>query len=144
MLGRKRAARADGYWDFAVLKPEARPGDASKPSMETPSIPDLGAAVDSMRRIVAAAPAGTRLVLVHPPVHLTAAAAANNGQRRVIEACKAALRAAVAPREAVVADFWVEDATTRDATLFFDATHYRRPLAERIEQGIAAALARPR
>ena len=64
--------------------------------------------------------------------------------RRAIESCKASLAAAVGRSDAVVQDFWIDDSQTRDAALFFDATHYRRPFAERIEQGIATALARPR
>lgn len=144
LTGKKRSARPDGYWDFAVLKPEARPGDAARPAMVPPLVPGTGAAVNALRRIAAAAPAATRLILVHPPVHLTEAAAADGPQRRIIENCKAALAAATGRPGVAVQDFWIDDESTRNAALFFDATHYRRPLAERIEQGIAAALARPR
>jgi hypothetical protein len=144
LLGRKRRARPDGYWDFAALKPDARPADKLKAAMATPIVPDTAVAAHAIRRIAAAAPAGTRLVFVHPPVHITEAAAADGSQRRVIETCKVALRAAVGRSDAMVQDFWIDEPQTRNAALFFDATHYRTPFAERIEQGIAAALARPR
>ncbi len=144
LTGKKRSARQDGYWDFALIKPEARPGDAAKPAMTAPAVPGTGAAVSAIRRIAAAAPAGTRLILVHPPVHLTEAVAADLPQRRIVESCKAALAAAIGRPGVAVQDFWIDDESTRNAALFFDATHYRRPLAERIERGIAAALARPR
>ncbi len=144
MLGRKRPARQDGYWDFEALKPEARPGDAARSAMTPPPVPDTGAAVNAIRSIAMAMPAGTRLVLVHPPVHVTEAAASDLEQKRLLAACKAALRAATGRNDIAVADLWIDDEQTRNPALFFDATHYRRPLAERIERSIADLLARPR
>ena len=143
MLGSKRAGRRDGYWDFEPLKPPPPPDHPRLPPMMAPAISTAGAAIGSLQRIVAAMPAETRLVLVHPPIHVSALNPVSEAERRMINACKAALQGVVAGRpRTAIADFWVDDGSTRTPELFFDATHYRRPLAERIEAAVSNALPR--
>lgn len=142
ILGDKRAGRRDGYWNFEAASPPHDPAAPDLSAMAAPAVAVEGpAATGALRRILDAAPAGLRLVLVHPPVYIRADAAPDAAHRRTVAACKAALAAAAAGRPGVaILDFWSDDEATRDRARFIDPIHYRRPMAERIEAAIAARL----
>ncbi len=143
LLGDKRTARRDGFWDFELLWPPHWEARADLPSMRGPPVPDIRPADGGIARILAAMPAGVRLILVYPPVHISRHVPFGDDERRRINACKAGLNAAAARRPGVeIVDLWVDDADTRNPALFFDASHYRRPLGDRIEAAIAEALRR--
>jgi hypothetical protein len=142
LAGRERAARADGYWDY-----EAGGGydDFARRELKTrsmtPQKDGRPAATWALERILAAAPAETAIVIVHPPVFVPTPSQTRPEDIRILAECKAALRAVASrrPRTRVV-DFWVEDDMTRDRRMFFDHNHYRQAMATRMEPVIAEAL----
>ncbi|TGD98950.1 hypothetical protein [Methylobacterium nonmethylotrophicum] len=147
-----RRAAPDGYWDY---EPDYRRlGDPDAPertaslARPAPADPDPGEggpdfpAAARLRALAESLPPGAALVLVFPPVYAEAAARPGTPRAAAAQACRAALGQAVAPRGRIVD--WSGDRPERhDPALFFDATHYRQPLARRLEADIAAALKPP-
>jgi hypothetical protein len=74
-------------------------------------------------------------------VYYTALPQPGSKQAGVIEACKAALRQAVAgrPRGGFL-DFRLDVEGTHDPTDFVDLVHYRHKLAQRVEEAIIERL----
>ncbi len=96
--------------------------------------------LDRLTRVVAQLPANARMVLVMPPVFAQLMARAGSNEEQVVQACKAALAAAVAPRPGGFVDALVDDAVTRDPANFMDGVHYRSNLARTLEDRIIATL----
>jgi hypothetical protein len=145
LSGRGRSARPDGYWDYEALGLSAgQPADAIVIDRIPGAGPDGRAAADlTLRRVLAAAPASTRILLVHPPVFSPTPPQATAEDRANLDRCKAALAAVAAGRAgAEILDLWVDDESTRDRSLFRDAVHVKRPFAQRIEAAIAERLGR--
>jgi hypothetical protein len=143
-------AAPDGYWDYEA--DYLRLGQL-RPEMLARRAPDYAAlnragrfpAAERLRAAAGALPADLSLVLVFPPVLRAFLPPANASDAAIEQACKAALSQAVLVHpHAAVLDWQVDRAETRDPGLFFDATHYRRPVAEAIEADIAALLRRIR
>nr|WP_050783534.1 hypothetical protein [Methylobacterium nodulans] len=147
----KRRARPDGYWDY---EPEyLRLGDPDDPvrvaarERRPPAEPDPGRAgpafpaADRLREFAGSLPPQTALVLVFPPVYAGAQAAPGTHRAAAEAACRAALADAVAghSRHRVI-DWSGGRPELADPAAFFDATHYRQPLARRVEADIAMAL----
>jgi hypothetical protein len=149
---RKKAperARPDGYWDYEPnyiglgydVRPDRRamlekptPAVPANPSAQFPAAGALGVALAGL------APA-IRVVLVVPPVYRSALPEAGSALSQADEACKAAFRKLAAARAgATFLDFRVASPEARDASAWFDHTHYRRAVAEKVENAIAAAL----
>src|SRR5262249_34825482 len=96
---------------------------------------------DALRRTLSAFPASTRIVLVRPPVYVTALPQPGSDAARENDGCRAAFAALARERPATaLVDWAVERAENLDATNYFDRTHYRAPLARRLEADIAQAL----
>jgi hypothetical protein len=141
LLGRGASARPDGYWDYDT----PRGGwTLTGPLMIAPLAPapvrGQHAAARSLAALLAATPASTRIVLVHPPVHVATpqAYAADAGN---LTGCKEALRAAAKARpDALWLDFWIDSEANRNPASFLDHHHYRKDLAIGIEAAIAARL----
>jgi len=145
LLDRKRAARPDGFWDYEAAGAFRHVGGRPiAPEPIAPRSPDGRRAADgALRRILEAAPRGTRLLLLHPPV-FAPASAGEGAERREIDACKAALAATAARRDATfVLDFWIDDEAARTRELFYDAVHFDAAMAQRLERAIADRLAAP-
>ncbi len=144
IAGRERPGRADGYWDY-----EAGGGYEEYARRELAAVPmpaptdGRPAATRALERILAAAPAETAILIVHPPIFVHTPSRASAEDVRIISECKAALHeiARRRPRTAVV-DFWVENELTRDRRLFLDHNHYRQAMARLMEADIARGLAR--
>ncbi|KMO39430.1 hypothetical protein VQ02_09840 [Methylobacterium variabile] len=144
-----RRAAPDGYWDYEAdyrrLGDPDAPDRAAALARPAPSEPDPGEggpefpAAARLRDLAESLAPGTALVLVFPPVYAAARARPGTLRAAAAEACRAALTAAVAPRGRVV-DWSGDRPELHDPALFFDATHYRQPLARRLEADIAAAL----
>jgi hypothetical protein len=143
-------ARPDGYWNYETdylglgygtnptLKErlEVRPGDGA-PSNGTGRFP----AAQALRELASALPRDTALVIVFPPNYSAFQPTPGTARAAADEACKAALRDAVAARSgSAVVDWRVDRPENRDPGLYFDQTHYRQPIAEAVENDIAAAL----
>lgn len=148
-----RRARPDGYWDYEPLYADL--GYGRDPALEARrELPDPRetvanrtgryAAADRLRLVAAALPAVTAFVLVFPPVYRSLLAPAGSPWHVADEACKAALVAALAGRPSTtVVDWRRHRPETHDPGQFFDATHYKRGIAESLERDIAQAV-RPR
>ena len=141
-------ARPDGYWDYEAEHPDlargtlrARLDDRSgegAPSNGTGRFPGA----EALRDLAATLPAAIALVIVFPPNYVAFQPSRNAGRRR-----RRGLQGGPPRRRGVacsrgVIDWRVDRPENRDPALYFDETHYRHPIAERVENEIAAALRR--
>lgn len=109
-----------------------RAGDAR--SMSMPMLETLDA-------LLAAVPGGARKLVAFMPVHVAAQGAAGTPEGAREAACKARVAAIGRARQAVVVDFRLPSPiTTRDEN-YWDALHYRLPVAARIVRGLQDAAA---
>jgi hypothetical protein len=138
-----------GYDDYEARRPpdyrfEFPP--APPPAPAPPPI-DLGGrafpAIDWLKAELAAAPAGTSLVVVFPPVYVSELPTDAQSVAELNE-CKARLArlARSTPRGGFL-DYLIDSPLARDQASFQDIDHYRAPVARRIEQEIAGVLNRP-
>jgi hypothetical protein len=144
-----RRARADGFWDY---EPDyIAQGFGTNPLFRErlerleeamPPNPQLQfPAAERLRASLATLPASLRVVILHPPFYITGLVQPGSAAYRTEAACKAAFAAIAATRPNTAIIDWRRDGPeVRDASLWFDKTHYRRPLAEKVEASIAAAL----
>ncbi|WP_246504754.1 hypothetical protein [Microvirga antarctica] len=149
-------ARPDGYWDYEpnyiglgydrdpVLRqrltqmPHA--GEkrfATDPRAGQRSFP----AADRLRQLAETLPAELALVIVFPAAYTNLQPPEGTEPFFREKACKAAITAAAQRhgRSAIV-DWRVDRPENRDASLFFDMSHYRQPIARAIEDDVARAL----
>lgn len=138
-------ARPDGYWDY----------DAGRAGSETQlSGSQLAQAVETgggnihgpfpaatrLEAAMSVAP-GAALILVRPPVHVTALPRPDSADAAADAACRQAFAALAARRpRTVLVDGRSNRAELHDPNLFFDHGHYRQPIARLVEEQIAAAL----
>jgi hypothetical protein len=158
LFGKEERARPDGYWDYEpeytalgyTTNPAIRKRLEHKPYAAAPRFekdPLEGQrrfpAAERLKEVAAALPAETALVLIVPPAYINIQPPAGTEKAFTNQACKAALTAAaqVHPKSAVV-DWRVDRPENRNPELFFDALHYRLPIAQRVEKDVAAALRR--
>ncbi|MFH6784833.1 MULTISPECIES: hypothetical protein [Methylobacterium] len=149
MRSAPRRAAPDGYWDY---EPDyLRLGDPDMPervasrAQAAPDGPDPGEggpgfpAAARLRALADRLPPETALVLVFPPVAPATRPRPGTPRAAAADSCRAALAAAVAPRGRVV-DWSGDRPDLHGPDLFFDGSHYRQPVARRLESNIAAAL----
>jgi hypothetical protein len=150
LLSRKpERARPDGYWDYEPnyiglgydVRPERRAileaGGRSMAINLTGRFP----AADRLAAMLRALPAQTRVVLLHPPIYVSTLPAEGEPHWVADEACKAAFADVAARRpNTTVLDWRVRRPEVLDGNLWFDASHYRAPIARQIEQDIARIL----
>jgi hypothetical protein len=142
-------ARKDGYWDYEQdyqsLK-EAVDGP-KEPRLEerretiTPNISGHFPAAEALKTVLATLPKTTGIFLVRPPVYITGLPLPDSAEAKTDAACLHTFRqlADIHPQVAVLN--WREIRNeTRDQTLFFDHTHYRRPLAEALEEQMSGLI----
>jgi len=97
-------------------------------------------AIDQLAAELAAAPAGTPLVVVFPPVYYAALPTAPQ-RIAALRECKARLaRLAARTPGGGSLDYLVDTPLTRDQASFQDLDHIRAPVARQIEQAIAGML----
>jgi hypothetical protein len=82
---------------------------------------------------------GTKRIVVFPPLFVTALPAINSAAAELMAECKGAF-AQLLDRQGTFIDFAIDNADARDPRNFMDLSHYRAPLARRIESEIAAAV----
>lgn len=144
-----RRAAPDGYWDYepdylklgdpdmparVASRAKAAP-DASDPGEGGPNFP----AAARLRALASRLAPDTALVLVFPPTAPATLPRPGTPRAAAAASCRAALADAVAPRGRVV-DWSGDRPELHGPDLFFDGSHYRRPLARRLEADIAAAI----
>ncbi|WP_164712373.1 hypothetical protein [Methylobacterium currus] len=149
MRSAPRRAAPDGYWDYEPdylnLGDPDMPERVASRARLAPADPDPGEggpdfpAATALRALAERLRPDTALVLVFPPVFAATQPRPGTPRAAAQAACRAALAGAVAPRGRVV-DWSGDRPELHDPTLFFDASHYRQPLARRLEADIVAAL----
>lgn len=147
--GKAERARPDGYWDYEsgygvqgygtnpeIIARLQKPIEAGGGNVDGP----FPAATD-LEELMKAAPAETVLILLRPPVYVTALSKPGTRDAAADAACRKAFAdlAARRPRTALV-DWRVDRPELRDPKLFFDHSHYRQPIARLVEADIADAI----
>lgn len=147
--GKAQRARPDGYWnyesDYSVqgygTNPELiarleKPLEAGGGNVDGPF-----PAATGLEELMKAAPAENALILLRPPVYVTALPKPGTRDALANAACRKAFAdlAARRPRTALV-DWRVDRPELRDPRLFFDHSHYRQPIARLVEADIADAI----
>jgi hypothetical protein len=142
LMGRERSAASDGYHDYDTghtwtglelesVEPAPERDSVSNAAFTAPSL--LEAFLKTLER-------QTKIVLVEVPRHADTLPSTEAASRH-LDACKSTYRAIADARPgAVMLDFLVDDAMTRNDENFWDTVHYRSPVAREIERQIAAAL----
>ncbi|BCB19264.1 hypothetical protein [Bosea sp. ANAM02] len=142
-------ARPDGYWDYEsgygvqgygtnpeIIARLQKPIETGGGNVDGPF-----PAASGLEELMKTAPAETALILLRPPVYVTALPKPGTRDAEADTACRKAFAdlAARRPRTALV-DWRVERPELRDPGLFFDHSHYRQPIARLVETDIAEAI----
>jgi hypothetical protein len=150
-LRKKNPQRAepDGYWDYEPnyiaqgydVRPERRAifekPEAAVPLNATGRFPAAERLAEALREL----PPEVAVILVVPPLHWSGLPQPGTPLAAADAACKAALQAvANGRRGAALLDWRIDSPQARDASLWFDRSHYRRAVAEAIEADVARAL----
>jgi hypothetical protein len=146
-MGQLEPSGPRGYDDYEKGRPADYRFDFPKrvPSVRRlTAVTDLSArafpAIDQLAAELAAAPAGTPLVVVFPPVYYAALPTAPQ-RIAALRECKARLaRLAARTPGGGSLDYLVDTPLTRDQASFQDLDHIRAPVARQIEQAIAGML----
>ena len=108
----------------------ATPADASGAAMP---------ALDRLDALLAALPAQAHRIVAFMPVHVAAQGAPGTAQGLREAACKARAAEIGRARGALVVDFRIPSPVTAQDANYWDALHYRLPVAGRIVAGLKAA-----
>ena len=98
-------------------------------------------ALSDLDALLAAAPGTARKLVAFMPVHVAAQGRPGTPQGAREAACKARVAAIGRARGAVVVDFRLPSPITTQDENYWDALHYRLPIAARIVRGLQAAAA---
>lgn len=141
--------RPDGYWnydaDYESRGVHNRPGLQAR--LEEP-VTTGGDNIDgpfpgatALEELMKSAPAETALILVRPPVYVSALSKPGTPDAAADAACRKAF-AELADRRpnTTLIDWRVDRPVLHDPNLFFDYRHYRQPIARLVEADIADAL----
>jgi hypothetical protein len=141
--------RDDGYavftppenrYDLARARAHIRAGSAD-PAATADETSAPMPALDRLNDLLGRVPKDALTLIAFMPVHAAAQAAPDTPAARREDACKARVAAIGGRSGAVVVDFRrISLLTTRDAN-YWDALHYRLPVAARIVAGLKAAVA---
>lgn len=102
--------------------------------------PDAGMpALDRLDTLLAALPESARRIVAFMPVHVAVQGAPGTEQGRREAACKARVATIGRARGALVVDFRIPSPVTMEDANYWDALHYRLPVAARIVAGLKAA-----
>jgi hypothetical protein len=142
-LGLDRPVDPVGYTDYIRgQRPPFEPLPAGPPvdTGEAPG-PRPFPWIDQLRALVGGLPQNVRVVVVIPPVYAAYLSPPGSKEAAAIDACKAALKDAVADRSlGAFLDFRVDMPQVHDISDFVDFVHYREKLQRVIEDRIIAAL----
>lgn len=147
-LLRRQPQRAppDGYWDYEPIYTGLNAErylsrlESEQSSTVINERGDFPAAA-RLDEILARLPGEMRVVLVHPPAYHTALPKPGSREMASDTACKAAYSALAVKRpHTAIVDWRGPVPESRDSTLWFDHTHYRQPIARKIEAQIGETL----
>jgi hypothetical protein len=134
-LGRARFHLYRGHGgqapDLAPLLPPAAVSPAERAGWRFPALAWL-------ERGLAAFPAGTKRLIVLPPLHAGAQPREGSAAWQRLQDCKAQIERIAAGQGAVIADYAHGSQLTRADDNYWDPVHYRLPIARRIEADLIA------
>jgi hypothetical protein len=147
LLGMAKPARPDGYWDYSADYANNDHGLGREPFVAarpvgSPNPRGVFPAAARLQTLLGRAPASAAVVLVWPPVYISALPLPGSAAEATSRMCHAVFAglAAMRPRTAVV-DWAVDRPETRLTDNFFNQKHYRAGLAQALQKDVAAALA---
>jgi hypothetical protein len=146
LAGFEHPARADGYHDYDTGKVWHAPEFAELPAIGETSAGSVPPAADFtaiplLARFLAALDPGVRIVLLVPPRYVGAIPPPGSTAAAELDACKSAYRRMAETRPNTwMLDFLVDSPFARHEDDFWDAIHYRRPVARIIEDRLADVL----
>lgn len=148
VAGKLPRARPDGYWnyeeDYGAL---VQANNGLLPTLDSKRatigvnlsgrFPPREALVARLAQL----PSSTSVVLVRPPVHWLGLPDAGSGEAKTDADCASAFAqlAALRPRSVLI-DARVDGELARISSNWFDHTHYRTPVALKLEEQIATAI----
>lgn len=151
-------ARPDGYWDYEPdyiglgydRDPVLRQRLEQKPHGKAPPLahdPLAGKrrfpTAEKLREVARALPAEAALIVVFPATYTNFQPPPGTQPAYHDAACKKAItEAARSHARSAVVDWRVQRPENQQASLFFDMSHYRQPIARAMEADIAQALAK--
>jgi len=124
-------------------------GEETPARLEPASAPPVGGSVDAgevlpsvkiLREATAALPPSTRVVFVLLPFHAKALPAPKSAEEGTLEDCKAAIAKLARRSKSWLIDAMWRSEWTVDDTNFWDASHFRDHIADKLIVGIGAAL----
>jgi hypothetical protein len=148
LAGYERMARPDGYRDYDTGKPWHQPEFREPAAPEKPAGTPAAATNDLtapplLRQFLAGLHPDARVVLVFPPRHTRAIPPPGSVAAAELDVCNEAYRAVAGARpDTQLLDFLVDGPMARRGENFWDAIHYRAPVAREIEDRLADALKR--
>jgi hypothetical protein len=142
LAGLERPARPDGYHDYDTGKVWHAPEFAESLAAGSSETAATGfSTVHLLRRFIATLAPAARVVLIFPPRYIGAIPSAGSSAAAVLAACKHAYRLLAEARPNTwVLDFLVDGPFTRREEDYWDAIHYRGPVARAIEDRVADVL----
>ena len=151
MLGLKRERYGrDGYTNFVPPESAYDPARVNLAFARFGVPPDLPArqgahvlpALPMLAQALAALPAGTRKILFFTPTNVALQGVPGSDFAAALAACKAQVMALAGPIPSVlVVDFLFPSPITSDRSNYWDPVHYRVPIADRLMNDLAAAVA---
>jgi hypothetical protein len=152
----RERVRRDG---FGVFTPPEESYDAARASANVwRDRPDRGAAISSavalpeaerrqlalpavpwLDAMLARLPSSTMKILAYMPVHVAAQPAPGSREAAIEAECKERIAAVARRRGARVVDWRIASALTREDTNYWDALHFRLPIAERVARETSQA-----
>ncbi len=148
LAGSGRMARRDGYRDYDTGNPwhlpEFRePAPPERPAGTQAAAPTDFTAPPLLRQFLARLDPGARVVIVFPPRYTRAIPPPGSVAAADLDVCKETYRALAGGRpDTRLLDFLVDGPMARRDENFWDAIHYRGPVARAIEDRLADALKR--
>ncbi|MFC7396635.1 hypothetical protein ACFQU1_05445 [Chelatococcus sp. GCM10030263] len=150
VLGGRPRARPDGFWNYETLY--LKVGMDSEEKQRALLRHEFAADVNLTGRFPAAdelatrlqrLPRETKVVLLRPPVFYTGLPMPGSPEAAAEAACLDRFTALVRSRpNTFLLDWRVDRPEVREQSAFFDHTHYRKPVARRVEEDLIAMLRR--
>jgi hypothetical protein len=147
-LGRRAEARPDGFWNFEPLYVKASMDieEKQRALLRPENTTDINLtgrfpAADELAARLARLPATTKVILLRPPVFYTGLPEPGTEAMATEIACRDRFAALVSSRpNTFLLDWRADRPEVHDRSAFFDHTHYRRPIAQKIESDLIALL----
>jgi hypothetical protein len=150
LFGQRAQARPDGFFDYETFYLQSHMDSEAKQRellnhADTAEInlTDHFPAADELAARLQRLPRETKVVLLRPPVFFTGLPRPGSPEAAAEAACLDRFAALVRSRpNTFLLDWRVDRPEVHDPSAFFDHTHYRKPVARRVEEDLIAMLGR--